>query len=781
MDVLHAPLPPVLSLSPARDRVVFIKPLRYPPIADLAQPMLGLAGVRINPATSGPHRAPRVVSMTLRSLDGGNESPVAIPNDATFGYPHWSPDGRQFALLRTLADRIELWLVDAATGAARPVANLRVNAAFSTPLDWMGDSKTLLVHMVPSSRGEPPVAAPTPIAPVTLETTGDARPVRTYPDLLKNSFDEQLFDHYATSQLALLDTVQQTVQPIGEPGIFLHVEPSPDDQHLLVLRIERPYSYLHPASRFPRSIEVWSRMGQIEHVLARLPLADRVPIEGVPLGPRSIRWRPTKPATLVWTEALDEGDPRRPAEFRDRLFQSAFPFTESPVPIVDLPQRFAGLVWAEHEGLALVSDYDRDRRWTTTRIVSFDQPQSSPRLLWDRSVHDRYGDPGRPILRRLPNGQRVLWQDGSSIFLDGAGSTPEGDRPFLDRLDLESLATERIFHSRPEQYETFVAMVSAEGPTYITRRESPTDPPNFFLYRGGQEVAKLTDFPDPAPQLRAITKQLVTYERDDGVPLSFTLYLPPNWQPGTRLPTVLWAYPREFTDASTAGQVAGSPNRFTTISGASHLFFLLEGYAVLDGAALPVIGDPETVNNTYVEQTIRGAQAALQKAHDMGIADLSRVAVGGHSYGAFMTANLLAHSRLFRAGIARSGAYNRTLTPFGFQSERRTLWECPEAYWRLSPFMYAHQIRDPLLLIHGAVDDNPGTFPVQSERMYQAIHGNGGTARLVMLPFESHGYEARESIEHTLYEMLAWLDRYVKNAQPREDDAVLKRDAGPST
>jgi dipeptidyl aminopeptidase/acylaminoacyl peptidase len=275
----------------------------------------------------------------------------------------------------------------------------------------------------------------------------------------------------------------------------------------------------------------------------------------------------------------------------------------------------------------------------------------------------------------------------------------------------------------------------------------------------------LTHYKDPAPQLRSIKKELVTYKRPDGVQLSFTLYLPPDYKPGERLPTIVWAYPLEFNDAGTAGQVVGSPNLFTTLNGNSILFMLTQGYAILDNATMPVVGDPETVNNTYIEQIVASAKAAIDKAVDMGVTDRNRVGVGGHSYGAFMTANLLAHSDLFRAGVARSGAYNRTLTPFGFQSERRTLWQAPEMYARVSPFMYADKIKTPLLLIHGEADNNPGTFPVQSERMYQAIKGNGGTVRLVLLPLESHGYVARESVEHVLYEMISWFDRWVKPAK----------------
>jgi dipeptidyl aminopeptidase/acylaminoacyl peptidase len=404
--------------------------------------------------------------------------------------------------------------------------------------------------------------------------------------------------------------------------------------------------------------------------------------------------------------------------------------------------------------------------------MNADKASEAPKLLWSRSIQDRYADPGTPLTRVLPNGERAILQSGDSIYLVGAGASPEGDRPFLDRFNLQTHKAERLFRSDANHYETFVALLTDDAKQFITRHESPTAPPNYYLRTSSEAISSapiksLTNFPDTTPQLSGIKKQLVTYKRADGVQCSFTLYLPPGYKEGTRLPTVVWAYPLEFNDPGTAGQVTGSTQRFTQIVGPSHLFFLLEGYAVLDNTTMPVVGDPETVNNTYIEQIVMSAKAAIDKAAEMGVSDPDRVGVGGHSYGAFMTANLLAHSDLFRAGIARSGAYNRTLTPFGFQSERRTIWEAPELYIRVSPFMNANKINEPILLIHGEADDTSGTFPIQSERMYQAVRGNGGTVRLVTLPLEAHGYAGRETIEHVLYEMLNWFDKYVKNAPPR--------------
>lgn len=773
--ILDAPPPPSVSLSPTRERMLLLHGVQYPPISDLAPPMRALAGHRINPRTNGPHRPTRYVAFTLMNVEDGKRQTVHVPKNGSLDQPLWSPDGEWFAFTNTLEDRIELWVGNAVSGCLSvPVEGLRINAAYGSPVQWMPDG-SLLCQTVPEERGPPPENSPVPLGPNVQETSGGAGPVRTYQDLLKTPHDADLFDYYATSQLMLVDEGLSERTPVGQPAVIAHVDPAPDGEHLLVVTRRRPYSYLHRSSDFPTDVEVWNRSGDVVARLASLPLADQVPIGGVRTGPRNVRWRPTEPATLVWVEALDGGDPKAQVSHRDRLLTLSAPFDSDPIVVGDVEHRFAGITWGERDGLALLSDYDRDRRWTRTFLVNVDESATDGtlvdgtpwRLLWDRSALDRYGDPGTPVMRPLPSGRRVMWQQDNHILLTGSGATPQGDRPFLDRFDLETFETQRLFLCEEGCYEAVVAPIG-DGSRFITRRESLLDPPNYLLRSFAEkEPRPLTQFTDPAPDLRGIHKELVTYQREDGVPLSFTLYLPADYQPGTRLPTIVWAYPREYNDPDTAGQVSGSPHRFTMIGGSSHLFLLTQGYAILDGATMPVIGDPETANDTYVEQIVASAKAAIDKAVELGVTDPDRVGIAGHSYGAFMTANLLAHSDLFQAGVARSGAFNRTLTPFGFQAERRMFWEAPETYFAVSPFMAAHKINQPLLLIHGEADDNAGTYPMQSERMYQAIRGNGGTARLVMLPCESHGYVARESVEHVLAETIDWFDRHVKQASPR--------------
>jgi dipeptidyl aminopeptidase/acylaminoacyl peptidase len=789
-DLLNAAPTPLVLVSPKTDQLLIVDRLPNPPITDLAQPMLRLAGLRINPATNGRHHPQRFVGLSLVDVATGKMRKVAgLPRNPYLSVPEWSPDGKQFAFTNTTAEGIELWLGNAATASANPVGGAKINAVLGDPFQWMPDSQSLLVQTIPIKRGNPPAELKVPDGPIIQESDGKKAPVRTYEDLLQDRHDEDLFEYYATSQLTLLHPPHTAhVGPIhagiefggssvGKPAIFARVEPSPDGQHFLVSRIHRPFSYILPESDFPREVEIWDRSGKLEYKLASVPLGDHVPTEGVITGPRDSEWVSTQPATLVWAEALDGGDPKTKAPFRDRLLILSAPFKDQPQELAKLEQRFTpgfggpggfggrtGIEWAEN-GTGLVRDYDRDRRWTRTFLVDSGHPGQSPKLIWERSIRDRYKDPGTPLMRTLANGKHVMRQQGDSVFLVGAGASPKGEFPFLDRYNLATGKSERLFQSGDKTFEGVVSLASDDGSSFITRFESPADPPNYFLRSAGSADKKaLTSFPDPAPQLHGVTKQLVTYKRADGVQLSFTLYLPASYKQGERLPTIVWAYPLEFNDAGTAGQVSGSPYHFTTISGISHLFLVTQGYAVLDNATMPVVGDPETMNNTYVEQIVASAKAAIDKAAEMGVTDPNRVGVGGHSYGAFMTANLLAHSDLFRAGVARSGAYNRTLTPFGFQSERRTIWEAPEMYIKVSPFMQADKIKRPILLIHGMADDNSGTFPIQSERMYQAIKGNGGIVRYVQLPYEAHGYLARESTEHTLWEMVNWFDKWVKSA-----------------
>jgi dipeptidyl aminopeptidase/acylaminoacyl peptidase len=770
-DVLNAAPTPTPSVSPQHDSVIFLQSLRYPPIAEVAQPMLRLGGIRIDTNTNGLHLAPYYLSFALKRLPDGADIRVATPKDAKLGAPIWSPDGKQFAFTNTTPHGIELWIGSSTTGDTRRIDSVSINGVrvsgggrpgdAPTSLAWLGDNRTLIVSLVPAGRGAPPAELSIPKGPHVQESLGHAGPAPTYEDLLSTPRDEDLFDYYATAQLAYLDVTTSKLTPLGKPGIYMAVRPSPDQKHLLVGWLHKPYSYQLPASDFPQEVAVWDREGKVEYKVASLPLAEHVPLAGVRTGPRAYQWLPDKSATLTWVEALDGGDPREKPPHRDRIVQLTAPFSGQPTEVFQTKERYRAMHPLAN-GKALVEEYERVGRVLRTLEIDLDKPGAEARVIFTRNERDAYHDPGTPEMKTSTDGRRQVVQSGDEIYLSGEGATPAGDKPFLDRFNLATGKAERLFQAG-SQYEEPVAMLDDRGTRLLIKRESPTEPPNYFV-RTGQESKALTHFPNPTPQTLGIKKQLVTYKRADGVPLSFTLYLPPDYKPGKRLPAVLWAYPYEFSDADTAGQVTGhAAQGFTQLN--YHQMFVLDGYALIDDAAMPIIGDAETVNNTYIDQLVMDAQAAVDKAVEMGVADRDRVGVFGHSYGAFMTANLLAHSSLFHAGVAESGAYNRTLTPFGFQTERRTFWEAPDVYTKMSPFWFANQIKTPILLTHGEADDNTGTFPIQSERLYAAIRGNGGTVRLVMLPAEAHGYRAKETIEHLLYEEMAWFDKYLKASE----------------
>jgi dipeptidyl aminopeptidase/acylaminoacyl peptidase len=766
IDIVDTPPSPRATTSPTGDSMFLAEYGPMPSIAYMAQPMLRLAGMRITPMYNSRHQTTFYAGVIIKSIKEGSTKRIDLPQGAKLGYPSWSVDGSRIAFLHYADKGVELWVADTKTGKAKALTGPIINSTISSGFTWLQDNRHLLIYTVLESRGNPPRESEVPVGPNVQETERKFSKEWTYQDLLKNPYDEKLFDYYTTSQIVEIDVVSGSSRKIGGPGIYRYADQSPNGSLLLVYRIKKPYSYSVPYYRFTHTLEIWDRDGKLIHLVADLPLADEVPVRGVPTGPRSVGWRALRPATLIWVEALDEGDPEKKVPHRDKLMTLSFPFKEKPKEVLKIQHRYSGISWLKPEGKALLTERDWKRRWRTTYLINVDNPNEAPKKIFDLSTQDRYNNPGDPVFTITPAGERVLLQDKDAIYLSGRGASPKGDMPFLDRMNLKTMAKKRLFQCSERSYETFVDFVGKSRNQIITRYESETEPPNYYLYSLKTKQRKsLTDFKDPAPQLAGVKKQLIKYEREDGLALSGTLYLPPEYKEGEKLPLVIWAYPREYSSRRVAGQVRGSPHRFTFYRNYSQLFFVTQGYALLDGAQMPVVGDPKTMNDTFVSQIVSNLKAAIDKLDSMGVIDRERVGVGGHSYGAFMTANLLAHCDLAAAGIARSGAYNRTLTPFGFQNERRTLWEDPEIYFKVSPFMHAHKINEPILLIHGEADNNSGTFPIQSRRLFHALKGHGATARLVMLPYESHGYRGRESVLHVLAEMFEWFDKYVKKSK----------------
>ncbi len=760
--VTRAPSPSV-SVSPDGKTLLLLERESLPPVAELARPMEKLAGLRLDAAINDRHGTRAFVGMRLRGVDGSNDMQVDLPAEADVSDLTWSPDGSHVAFTNTYPDGMALMVLDTASGEATTVLERGINPIFQGPR-WMPDGR-LLAMVSPEDRGPVPQESLTPTGPAIQDASGgeDAQ-TRTYQDLLENPHDEALFTWLGTSQPVAFNAANGTSETLGEPRMYTYAAASPNGEYILMEWLEQPYSYQVPYSRFPLTSVITDTNGNFVTEIARRPLADNLPVQGVPTGRRSIVWHPTEPALILWAEAQDGGDPRVETDVRDAMFGLAAPFTDQPEEIAQFEDRFSSFAGMENTDDIIAYDYDRDTR--ELRISQIDVTgDNAQRELLLRNIQDAYGDPGSPVMTNTDAGFSVARMDDGALLMTGNGATPDGLRPFLRRFDLDTLETQELWRNDTEELERVVDVLDDEGERFITYFENPNNPGNFRL-RAGDDVTDLTEFPDPHPELTGISRELVTYTRADGTELTATLYLPPDYVEGETLPLVVWAYPREFNNAATASQNRDSPYRFTRIGSYSHLFFLTQGYAVLDNAAMPVIGDdPETVNDTFIEQVVSSAQAAVDFSVERGFGDGYRVGVGGHSYGAFMTAHLLARSDIFRAGIARSGAYNRTLTPFGFQSERRIFWDAQDTYYELSPFMAANMINEPMLLIHGDNDNNSGTFPQQSERMFAAIRGTGGTARLVMLPHESHGYRGRESVLHTLAEMIDWFDMHVRDAE----------------
>lgn len=769
VDLVDAPSTPSVVVNPGGTIMLLLEGRELPSIEDVASEELRIAGMRIDPATNGPSRSGYSTGIKILEINGSKERQIAgLPSNPKIRNLRWSPDGSKVAFTNTVAKGIELWYADINSAQAIKLTEPLLNDVMGNSFAWLTDNKTILFTAIPDTRGELPKKPTVPEGPVLQENLGTRAAVRTYQDLLSNKYDEDLFDYYSTVQMASV-TLTGELSKIGRAGIISSFNTSPDGNFIMVNMIKKPYSYIVPAGRFPFTTEVWNLKGEMIYLLADIPLSENIPTGSgaVREGRRNFSWRADEPATIYWVEALDNGNPANEVEFRDQVYYIKAPFSGQPVLSIKTKLRFAGITWGRKD-LALITEMWMKDRKAIQSFFDPEKPEVSKRTVFERSTEDRYNHPGSFEMTLNQYGRSVLLFDnkGRTLYLSGIGASPEGNRPFIDEFDIRTLKTKRLWRSEAPYFENPSTILDISKGLVLTRRESVNDQPNYFIrnLKTGK-LTQVTDFPDPVSQLRNVKREMINYTRKDGVPLSGELYLPAGYKTEDGpLPAILWAYPREFKSADAAGQVSGSPYTYTRLGASSIVIMVTQGYAVLNNASFPIVGEGEQEpNDTFIEQLVANAEAAIDKLVEMGVADRKRIAVSGHSYGAFMTANLLSHSDIFAAGVARSGAYNRTLTPFGFQAEDRTYWEAPEVYFKMSPFSYADKMKTPMLLIHGEADNNSGTFPIQSERYYNALKGHGAVTRLVMLPHESHGYAARESILHMFWEYVNWLDTYVKN------------------
>lgn len=776
--LLEAPLTPFVSFSPDKQWMLLLERSDFPTIEELSRPELRIGGLRINPENFGPSRSNYTIGIKAKRLSDNQELEIKnLPTPLTASSISFSPDSKRICFLQNAPDKIELWGIDVATLTASKLSERKLNTAMGG-YTWLSDSRQVLFTAVPNKLQPLPEKSRVPQGPTIEENLGKKAPSRTYQDLLKNRYDEAAFDYYTQSDLILKDVVTAAEKTLSAAAIHSDFTPSPDGKLVLTEVVQHPYSYLVPFYLFPKTVNVIDLNGKLVKEIARIPLLDYIPtgFNATQREPRVHSWRADKPATLVWVHAQDGGDPKMKAEIRDKVFTQDYPFAGNARELIALPLRYSRIVWGNDHVAWVYERWISDRK---ERVYQVDPTTGQKKTLFDRDYDDGYNNPGSVVTEANQFGLSTILIKDNNVFLSGAGASPSGDMPFLDKMDLTSLKKTRQWQCAAPYYEYFITFLDSKKGTFVTSRESNSENPNYYSRTlGSAKIAALTSFPHPYPQIKDVKKQVLKYKRADGVELTADLYLPPGYKKESGpLPGFVWAYPREFKSADAAGQIKGSPYTFTRLSWGGPIYWVMRGYAVLDNASMPIVGEgDQEPNDTYVPQLVASAQAVVDHAASLGVLDPTRVGVGGHSYGAFMTANLLAHSDIFKAGIARSGAYNRTLTPFGFQAEERTYWQAPEIYYQMSPFSYADKLKEPILFIHGEADNNSGTFPIQTERFYNAIKGHGGTSRYVVLPYESHGYAAKESILHTLWEMDSWLETYVKKAKekPKDEKVNLK-------
>lgn len=767
VNLVDTPLTPVPMIGSDPSVLLFLERPSMPGIDQLATEELKLAGLRIDPQRWASSRPYYYNGIWLR-VEGKRIDIIGLPEDPKIEHVSWSPNRKRFAFTQTTDEGLQLWAGSVETSSVSCLFSGPLNDVVTgAPFRWMPNSRQLLIRTVPDDVGSRPQRPKVPTGPIIQESTGKKSPQITYQDLLKDTFDEQQFEYFSQCQLALID-LEGSLKKLGNPGMYRTASPSPDGQYFLIFQVKRPFSYTLPSGRFPLQVDIWDSEGESVKTVANLPLADDIPqgFGAVRKGPRSFYWRADEEASLYWVEALDDGDPKKEMPHRDRILHIEAPFSGPSVEAFRTELRFGGFTW----GTGKLAIYD-EWRWEDRKIKTWafapDDPQKKHDCWFDRSWEDNYNDPGNFEMERTASGRAILLQRDGFLFLKGEGHSPKGKIPFLDQFEIASGLSSRIWESKAPNFEAPIRLLlKDESRRLLFRRESQDTPPNYWVQNldSGQEEA-ITSNPHPYEQLKSVEKQQIEYQRKDGVTLRGQLYLPPGYDPihKGRIPVLMWAYPESFKSADAAGQVKDSPYQFIPMYSMSPLVFLSRGYAVFAGFSMPIIGEGDSEpNEQFISQLTMNAKSAIDKLVEVGVADRNRIAIGGHSYGAFMTANLLAHTNLFAAGIARSGAYNRTLTPFGFQSEERSFWEARDTYIQMSPFAFVDQIKTPLLLIHGDSDPNPGTYPMQSERLYQALKGHGAVSRLVKLPLEGHGYRSRESVLHMLWEMDQWLELYLK-------------------
>lgn len=744
VSLLERESAPTAFVHAGARRVARLFEQKLVPTSQLERPQLGLAGLRIDVGNRMRAGTDLYTRLRYSALDYAADIHEYRPPDGSLiAELNFSPSGNKMLVTLAFTDHLEVGLLDARDHSFQTLSTGPLSAFWGAPCSFVNEDS--LICAQPQNTGAPP---PIEIGPNIRELMSGAAPVVPYSNLLRDANDDRLFEHYGAVQFALVPTDGTESRLLNVSGMITAAGVSPDSDFIYTSRISRPYPRQLPVSRFPQSLSIHSTASGEKIFEQAKASRDQVNVSLAP-GPRMPSWDPTRPASLLFVERQLEANDSA----TDSLLEISAPFGGPAQNLAPGLRRVSAFAWSNKGNLFLTDSGSGSRTWVSYQL------RDKLIELARGGESDVVGDPMQALRVNGESGA-ILETSGILHFKDET-SLDTGAHPTLVAWTYATGKSDELWRSKDTEHAEVLAVLKHKKREYLIATESPSLPRHLVISREGQRHG-LTQPAPPHPELFGMERRMMRYKRADGLPLSGMLSLPAGAQEGITTPLVLWIYPRDFADSDQASKSKEYPQRYIDPKGASRFLLLNQGYALFD-CPMPIVGEVTSGRDDFLSQLISNAEAAIDHLVSIGIADRDRIAVMGHSYGAFAVANLLAHSKLFRTGIATSGAYNRTLTPFGFQRETRTFWQNTEAYVNMSPFFFADNIEGSLLLVHGEADDNAGTPILQSERFYAALVGNGVRTRFVSFPYEGHHLRGRDAVLHTAAEMIHWLDRELRS------------------
>lgn len=811
--------------QPSPDRRHFLKTQSegLPSVEAFGKPHLYFAGLQVDPAANRARNLTTRGAAGLELIDAttGESTRIETPKNATVSSPAWSPDGRQLAYIANFETASHIYVADVATGKSTQLTRTPLLATTVSTVDWSGDGKSVVAVLVPDNRKPEPRRPPVATGPqVRVWMDGQKSPQRNFWSLLEDPFDQELLEWFVTGQLALIDAKTRAVKKIGAPAMIRSVDVGPEGKFFRVTTMRKPFSYVVQYNSFGTTEEIWDAEGKILAEVAKRDLREAPDTSGGGGfgrgggdGPkRGLAWMPDGQG-MYFIEAQpgarrDSGDAPAAGAGRaggagrggaagggnrpDRVVRWNAPFGPNDTTVLyrhngplasvlftdDAKMLFGAATTGGQGELFAVKLDEPTRRHTIQRQRAWNGGlgggggRGGGRAGGgaDDSLAF-YATPGNLMTRRgTRGGQVAMMSSDSAVFLQGTRYFPnyleQAPREFIDKVVIATGQKTNVFTGAADMYEDVAAALDDDLNRVIVIRESPKQVPDSWLrdMKTGQ-LTKLTNNRDYTPEYTNAVRRRVVVSRPDGIRFVTNVTLPSDWREGTRLPAFFWFYPYEYTSQSEYDRTLRNynANRFPSGGTRTMEYLTTQGYAVVNFNP-PIIGEQGRMNDNYVADLRMNLYAVIDELDRQGWIDRNRLGIGGHSYGAFSTANAMVHTPFFKAGIAGDGMYNRTLTPNGFQSERRDLWEGQDTYLEMSPMLHVDQMQGALLMYHGMEDQNVGTAPISSIRMMQALRAQGKNSSLFMYPYEDHGPATLETNLDLWARWTAWLHIYVKNA-----------------